>query len=110
VKSRAIALSLCFLALACESQLPGPIECEGMAYTVLGRSPAEAAHSPKLKRVADRIIQGCLTVPFDRAALSCAQSGQPFLGCVEALARRAPQRKSALEGLLRDVERLGARP
>jgi hypothetical protein len=107
---RAIVLSLLFLLIGCESQLPGPIECEVMAYNVLGREPREAEHSPKLKRVADRLIQGCLTIPFDRTALACAQSGHPFLGCAEALTQRSPERKLALETLLRDVERLGTRP
>ena len=78
-----------------------------MAYRAVNRDPQDAAHSPKLRRIADRLIKGCLTVPFDGATLACVESGHPFLSCVEGLARRAPERQPSLRILVEDLRVLG---
>lgn len=79
-----------------------------MTFAVLGRDPESVAHSPKVRRVAGRLIQGCLTVPFDKEAVSCARSGRNLLSCAEELARRAPERRESLRALLFDLNQLGA--
>ncbi len=81
-----------------------------MAYTALGRSPEDVLHSPKVRRLTERLVQGCLTVPFDKKAVSCAQSGKSFVLCAEELARRFPERKPNLGVLLVDLKRLGRFP
>jgi len=92
----------------CDTQLPGPLECERMAYTVIKRTPTDALVSPKVRRVADRLIQGCLTVPFDKPAVACSSQGYSFLRCMDDLGRRAPERNQALRALLLDLDHLGA--
>jgi hypothetical protein len=78
-----------------------------MAYSVLERTPADAVVSPKVRRVAGRLIQGCLTVPFDKPAVACTSQGYGFLRCMDDLDRRAPERKQALRALLMDLDHLG---
>jgi len=102
------ALVLACALSGCDSQLPGPLECEQMAYVVLKRTPSDALVSPKVRRVADRLIQGCLTVPFDKPAVACSSQGYSFLRCMDDLGRRAPERRRALHGLLVDLDHLGA--
>lgn len=101
-------LSWCCL-IGCEQKLPGPLECEKVAFSALGRSQKELAHSPKVRRLSERLIQGCLTVPFDKQAVFCVSKGRSFLSCVDDLARRAPERKPALSQLLIDVDQLRGR-
>ncbi|HXS17647.1 MAG TPA: hypothetical protein VN764_10690 [Polyangiaceae bacterium] len=95
-------------ALGCNPQLPGPLECERMTYAVIKRTPTDAVISPKVRRVADRLIQGCLTVPFDKPAVACASQGYSFLRCMDDLGRRAPERNRALRALVADLDQLGA--
>lgn len=80
-----------------------------MTYAVIARSPNDALHSPRVRRVADRLIQGCLTVPFDRQAVACSERGHDFLRCMDDLGRRNPDRLEALRGLLLDLDHLGGK-
>lgn len=105
----AFGLLLSCVLVGCEQKLPGPLECEKLAFSALGRSQNEAAYSPKVRRLSERLIQGCLTVPFDKQALACVADGRSFLSCVDDLARRAPQTKPALTQLLLDVGQLRGR-
>lgn len=105
----AIVLWSCLL-IACEQKLPGPLVCETMSFQAIGRSPREAVHSPKVRRVTDRLIHGCLTVPFDQQSVSCVQAGRPLLPCLEALVRRAPEREQAVRDFLHELDQLDSRP
>lgn len=91
----------------CESKLPGPIECETMAFRALGRSSDDAAHSPLVRRVANRLTRGCLTVPFDRATLRCVQEGRSLVSCADTLVRQHPERRDALRELLQELDQVG---
>ena len=102
----ALGLVLSCSLVGCEQKLPGPLDCERVAFSALGRSQKEVAYSPKVRRLSERLIQGCLTVPFDKQAVTCVSSGRSFLSCVDDLARRAPERKPALTQLLVDVDHL----
>lgn len=92
--------------VACQPQLPGPIECEKMVYEAIGRTPEQVEVSPLATRIADRLVFGCLTVPFDRVTVECVEQGRGFLRCTEELAQREPNRRRAVHQLGSDLNQL----
>ena len=101
-------VAVCGMAWGCQSKLPGPIECETMAFRAIGRSPQDAAHSPLVRRVSGRLTRGCLTVPFDQGALQCVAEGRSVVRCADALAQRSPERREALQDLILELDQLGS--
>ncbi|GEM_PF-2541374 len=91
---------LCGQIIGCASELPGPLECERMAQRLVGKTEGKLTHSPRLNRVIAKLTQACLTTPFDRRAVSCIEKTDDLKSCIEQLAYRAPERRSALEAFL----------
>ena len=104
---RGIALlcgvSLSFLLCACQSKLPGPLDCESMALKGLGRSSERVRSSPAARHVMTRLVHGCLTTPFDIETVECVNRGHSLRRCADELASREPSRVPALNSLLADL-------
>lgn len=91
------------LATGCASRLPGPLQCEQMAAAWLGKSPEAISVSPAAERLSAKLVDACLTVPFDLTTVRCMEESRHLRGCVENLADREPSRTPALRQLLDDL-------
>lgn len=96
-------VGLAAIAPGCTSELPGPIECEEMAFRLIGRNRKEVNVSPAAQRLVARLVHGCLTAPFDEETLRCVAQSRNLPRCMEQLAHREPQRRATLQSLLESV-------
>ncbi len=107
---RLLLLSLSGFALAllsaCQSKLPGPLECERMAARGIGVSLKEIKGSALATNVVTVVTHSCITTPFDHEALRCMESGYGLRRCADELAQRDPTTKAALEQMIHRIRQL----
>lgn len=105
--SRVVLLGIASLCLCgCSPQLPGPLDCEGMAIKGMGRSLKEIKGSPLARNVMGLLTHSCLTTPFDFEAVRCVEEGRGLRRCADELAAREPARTPALRRMLANITRL----
>lgn len=105
--TRAALLGIASLCLsACSPQLPGPLDCEGMAIKGMGRSLKEIKGSPLSRNIMGLLTHSCLTTPFDFEAVRCVEDGRGLRRCADELALREPERTPALRRMLASIMRL----
>jgi len=73
--------ALCFLALAlglaaCNRVAPGPAECSEFAQAFVGQSREDETVSPVALDAIEKMTNLCLTTPFDRQLIACAQRSE----------------------------------
>jgi hypothetical protein len=90
---------------ACESQLPGPEECEAAAYRLLGRNAEQVKKSPAAEHWVGELVRGCLTTPFDRQAVRCLSESRQLTQCLDDLVRRSPEAHTQASLLLAHLSR-----
>jgi hypothetical protein len=77
--------------LGCDRKAPGPAECLAYAEAFVGISREDERINPDLESKIDAVTQLCLTTPYDRALIACAQSTQRARDCFDAYKRRIRQ-------------------
>ena len=90
---RALVLSVVLLIAGCARKAPGPAECNAFAERAAGIPPntAPAEVEPRLRAAVEELTVRCLTTPYDRELLRCAETG-PLRACFSAFAVRHPDR------------------
>ena len=81
-------LALCavssLLAAGCERKAPGPVECAEYAEAFVGVARDDEATTPHQQAAIDDVTQLCLTTPFDRELITCAQTTRRPRACFDA--------------------------
>jgi len=78
-----IALSS-LLAAGCERKAPGPAECAEYAQAFVGVARDDETTTPHQQAAIDDVTQLCLTTPFDRELIACAQTTHRPRACFDA--------------------------
>jgi hypothetical protein len=77
-------LALSSLAVGCERKAPGPVECAEYAEAFVGVARDDEATTPHQQAAIDDVTQLCLTTPFDRELITCAQTTRRPRACFDA--------------------------
>jgi hypothetical protein len=78
---------------SCQRKAPGPSECHEFALRATGvRSGALVRADPRLRLVVEELTLRCLTTPYDRELVACAQGPGDLRGCFAAFQTRHPER------------------
>jgi hypothetical protein len=92
VRRALVALGLMGLAvLGCERKAPGPIECAAYAQAFVRVPGDDERLTLALESKIDDVTQLCLTTPYDRQLIACAQSTGRARDCFDAYKRRTRQ-------------------
>ncbi len=79
---------LLFAVAACNRVAPGPAECSAFAQAFVGQSREAESASPVELGVIEKMTNLCLTTPFDRQLISCAQRSGQARACYNAYVQR----------------------
>ena len=82
------ACSLGLLALGCERKAPGPEECTQFAEEFVGVARSDPRATLANQADINEVTQLCLTVPYDRALIACAQSTGRARACFDVYKQR----------------------
>ena len=77
--------------LGCERRAPGPEECSAYARAFVRDPLDDAIVAIELQSKIDAITQLCLTTPYDRQLIACAQSTGRARACFDVYKRRMRQ-------------------
>ena len=90
---RALAVAVMIVLSGCARKAPGPAECNEFAMRAAGIPPstAPAQVDPRLRAAVEELTVRCLTTPYDRELLRCAESS-PLRACFSGFAVRHPDR------------------
>jgi len=83
--------ALCFLTLlvaACNRAAPGPVECSAFAEAFVGQSRDDENTSPVALDAIEKMTNLCLTTPFDRQLIGCAERSGQARACFNAYKQR----------------------
>jgi hypothetical protein len=84
-----VGLGLLSLTLAgCERKAPGPVECSEFAEEFVQHARDDARTTPSQEADIDTVTQLCLTVPYDRELIACAQSTHRARACFDVYKQR----------------------
>jgi hypothetical protein len=86
-----VALGLVGLVLGCERKAPGPFECAAYAQAFVRDPGDDERLTLELESKIDAVTQLCLTTPYDRQLIACAQSTGRARDCFDAYKRRTRQ-------------------
>ena len=84
--SAACLLAACLLG--CERKAPGPVECSQFAESFVGVARNDERASLAAQSAIDEVTQLCLTVPYDRTLIACAQATGRARACFDAYKQR----------------------
>jgi hypothetical protein len=79
---------LSLILIGCERKAPGPAECAEFAEEFVQHARDDARTTPSQEADIDTITQLCLTVPYDRELIGCAQSTHRARACFDVYKRR----------------------
>ena len=79
---------LCVSLVGCARQAPGPDECERFATAVVLQNTESSYLTAEMQQQIDEATRVCLTVPYDRALLSCVLTTNRAKPCLEGFRRR----------------------
>jgi hypothetical protein len=69
-------LALFSTVSGCQRKAPGPDECLQFAEAFVGMARDDERSTLRVEAEIDEVVQLCLTVPYDRELIACAQSGR----------------------------------
>jgi len=72
------------LSAGCERKAPGPVECAEYAQAFVGVARDDETTTPHQQAAIDDVTQLCLTTPFDRELITCAQATRRPRACFDA--------------------------
>jgi hypothetical protein len=80
-----IVAAICGTVLGCSRRAPGPEQCVVFAELHFGYEFETLAGYPEQKAQFDRLVETCLTTPFDRRVIECAQQYRAPLDCLRRI-------------------------
>jgi hypothetical protein len=80
-----------FAMLACERKAPGPSECADYAEAFVRDALYDEPLTPEIQSKIDAVTQLCLTTPYDRDLIACAQSTKRARACFDLYKQRTRQ-------------------
>ena len=91
VSRACVAVAVAAALLGCERKAPGPAECSAYARAFVRDPRDNALLAVELQSKIDAITQLCLTTPYDRELIACAQSTGRARACFDVYKRRVRQ-------------------
>lgn len=83
-----VAAFASFTLPGCERKAPGPSECADYAQAFVRDAPDDEPLSAELESKIEAVTQLCLTTPYDRELIACAQSTRQARACFDIYKQR----------------------